>query len=45
MMNMHEVSNICILYINTPLGTRISFKKNDPLKCDYSICNTALYEI
>ena len=31
MMNIHEVSNICILYINTPLGTRISFRKNDPL--------------
>ena len=24
---MHEASNICILYINTPLGTRISFRK------------------
>ena len=29
---MHEVSNICILYINTPLGTRISFRKKRPSK-------------
>ena len=29
---MHEVSNMCKLYINTPLGTRISFRKKRPSK-------------